>query len=569
MCTFPDLASVLLPNPADLDVLALELGPDHQLTVVVTSVQSEVGCPNCRAAASRIHSRYTRTLADLPWADFTVRLQLISRKWFCPTNACPRRIFTERLPTIVAPWARRTRRLIGHHHDLGLTLGGRAGTRLASRLDQPTSRDTLLRGVRRSPETPVSTPRHLGVDDFAFRKGQTYGTLLVDLDHGEPIDVLPDRSAETLTRWLHEHPGVELISRDRAGAYAEGATNGAPDAVQVADRWHILKNLGEALSRLFTAHPQRLKSVPAPPETPLGPAENACRTTGDTWPVSSPSPDPVPSAPPATRQTKRQQLHEQRQAHRAMRYEQVQALIHQGVSLRAIARRLQLSRGTVRTYARAARAPIPQPRGKRASLLEPYIPYLLERWNAGRHVGTELLREIEAQGYQGGRSIAMDFFAAIRKQQGVTPMRRVGLARHTAVNPVGKPPSSRELAWLVLQRPERLDEVEQAWVRQVRHADPKLELAVMLAQEFALMVRERHPDGLDTWLERIETSGLADLRSFAAGIRRDYAAVKAALTVAYSNGIVEGNINRLKYLKKQMYGRANFDLLRKRVLHAA
>jgi transposase len=569
MCTFPDLVSWLLPTAADLHVTALALDPDHQLTLGVTSVQADVRCPSCYASAARIHSRYTRTIADLPWAEFTVRLQLSTRKWFCPTPTCSRRIFTERLPTMAAPWARRTHRLADHHQDLGLALGGRAGTHLSSDLAQPTSRDTLLRGVRRLPEPVVSTPRHLGVDDFAFRKGQRYGTLLVDLDQGDPIDVLPDRSAATLAHWLVDHPGIKIISRDRAGAYAEGATQGAPDAIQVADRWHILKNLGEALSRLFAVHLPPLTAVCAPAAATVGWAADTSGTGPDEQPAPAPTSAPSPSTPHAAHPTKAERLRQERHARRETRYVQVQALVQQGVSLRAIAQQLQISRGTVRTYARASTVPSSQARGKRVSQLAPYIPYLLERWNAGCHVGTELLREIEAQGYHGGRSIVMDFFAAIRKQQGVAPMQRTGLAPQTAVDPHTKPPTPRALAWLVLQRPERVHAMEQARLRQVRQADPKLELAVTLAQEFAVMVRERQPDALDGWLARAETSGLGALRSFAGGIRRDYAAVKAALTLAYSNGVVEGNINRLKYVKKQMYGRANFDLLRKRVLSAA
>ncbi len=344
---------------------------------------------------------------------------------------------------------------------------------------------------------------------------------------------------------------MELISRDRAGAYADGASQGAPGAVQVADRWHILKNLGEALSRLFATHPQALSSLPRPSAARV-PLADAGLTEGDDLSGASPMSDTLSPALRAVQPTKAERRRQQRQARRATRYERVQRLVQQGVSLRAIAQQLHLSRGTVRTYARAAAAPIPQPRGKRPSLLAPYIPYLLERWNAGCHVGTELLREIEAQGYRGGRSIVMDFFAALRKQQGIAPMRRTGLSRQTAVDPSGKPPTPRELAWLVLQRPARLDELEQARLLQVRHADPTLDLAVTLTQQFAVMVRERQPELLDGWLERVETSGLGELRSFAVGVRRDYAAVKAALTVAYSNGVVEGNINRLKYLKRQM-----------------
>lgn len=563
--SFASLVKLLLPESADLQLETLALNTvQGQLTLTVVSAQSSSDCPLCHQPAIRIHSRYSRSLIDLPWASLAVKLSLRVRRFFCLTPACSRRIFTERLPALVAPWARRTKRLANHHCAIGLALGGAAGSRIATELDQPASRNTLLRAVRSIPDQQPSTPQHLGVDDFAFRKGQTYGTILIDLDRHCPIELLPERTAEALCTWLQQHPGVELISRDRAGAYAEGAKQGAPEAVQVADRWHILKNLGEALIRLFADHPQVL--IP-PVTTPGTPAQSeTCGSTAQDTNLTPICPAPSPSAPPPTRAD---QLKQQRRDRRHERYDHVQALVAQGVSLHAIARQLHLSRGTVRKYARAATVPLPQPRGSRRSRLDPFKPYLLERWNSGCHVGAELLREIQAQGYGGGRSVVMDFMAALRKQQGVAPMKRKGLRAQVASDPTMRPPTARELAWLVLKRPERCDETEKARLVQVKQREPKVEVAVTLAQEFASMVRERQADLLDGWLERAGRSGLGSLKSFADGIRRDYSAVRAALSMAYSNGVVEGNVNRVKYLKRQMYGRAKFDLLRKRVLNAA
>jgi transposase len=536
----------------------LDLDPDcHQIIVSATSVRAEGICPHCNVPSARSHSRYQRILADLPWADFTVRIELTVRKWFCSTAACSRRIFTERLPSIVAPWARRTQRLAERQRMIGLTVAGTAGAHVAKQVDQPTSRHTILRLVRQTPEHEMPTPRHLGVDDWAQRKGRTYATILVDLEQGCPIDLLPDRTATTLASWLREHPGVEIITRDRAGAYAEGATEGAADAVQVADRWHILKNLGDALSRVFAEHPQALRPMKSCAETEVQIEEDGsplCRERN--------------AAPPAP-QSKAERTQQQRQERRQARYDQVHALLKEGVSLRTIARKLRLSRETVRKYAHAAAALTSQPRAKRASLLDPYKPYMIERWNAGCHIGTDLLREIQKQGYQGSRSIALDFIAAIRRQQGVAPMKRSGLPAQAATDPTVRPATPRELVWLVLQRPDRLDEAEKARLMHARQAAPAVEASVDLAQEFAVMVRERQPERLESWLERAEASGQSALRSFAGGIRRDYAAVEAALRLPYSNGPVEGQVNRLKFLKRQMYGRAKFDLLRKRVLYAA
>src|SRR5438552_8102726 len=220
-------------------------------------------CPLCTTPAQRLHSHYERTLADLPWAAYHVRLQLRVRKWFCRNRQCPRRIFSERLPTVAAPWARRTLRLAQRLVALGVALGGKAGVRLGHAWEVAVSRNTLLRLLRRQPEPAAPTPRVLGVDDWALRKGHTYGTILVDLERRQPVALLPERTAAPVAQWLREHPGVEVIARDRASAYAEGARQGAPQATQVADRFHLLQNLRETLDEVFTAHHQALNAVHA------------------------------------------------------------------------------------------------------------------------------------------------------------------------------------------------------------------------------------------------------------------------------------------------------------------
>ena len=526
-----------------------------QIMLRVTSRQSAGPCPRCAVPASRVHSHYTRTLADLPWAHYRVHLQLCVRKFFCDNASCSRRIFTERLPDIVAPWARRTRRLIMWLAHIGIALGGAAGRRLSQRLGMAVGRNTLLRTVRQLPVPACALPTVLGVDDFALRKRQTYGTVLIDLERRQPVALLPDREAETLGEWLRAHPQVAVVTRDRSKAYERGIRHGAPAAIQVADRFHLLQNLAEALEQVFSKHSTALKAVnDAMRQVPV--------SQQDGLPVA---PVPLPPSP-----TMVQAKAARRRARRVALYEQIWTLRRQGASGQAIARQLGIGRCTVFRYLRVSGFPERKARSDRGrSVLTPYKAYLLQRWNDGCHEALRLFEELKSHGYSGSYVTVARYAQRLRAAQGLAPrQRRVAQPLPVVVELTHPPLTVRQAAWLVLRRSEKRTHGDEHLLVQLHTQHTEVAEAIELAQDFAQLVRKRTPQRLDAWLTRAAKSSLVAFQRFAKRLRDDYAAVKAGVTLSWSNGPVEGHINRLKMLKRQMFGRAHLDLLHRRFVLA-
>lgn len=502
-------------------------------TVVLEGQGTEASapCPTCGATTASIHDRYVRRPLDLPWRGHVVRLVLTVRRFRCLTRACPRRTFTEPFGPQLARRGQRTAEADTLLVSLAWTAGGEGGARLARAAGVPTSPDTLLRLLRRTTAAGGATPRVLGVDDFALRRGHRYGTILIDLELHAVLDLLLDRTAASLADWLRAHPGVEIIVRDRSGAYADGARAGAPDAVQVADRFHLVKNGSDALDEVVRSCRQRIEY-----------AEPAAEIT---------TPPAVPE-PPLSR-TNQEQL--ARRARRRARWQQVRDRRDAGDSIQGIARELGMGRRTVRHYLASsepppARSPPPPP-GLTSPRLRPYAGYLQGRWQAGCHNISQLFREIKAQGYPGSRTLL---------DQALRPW-------HPPRPPRGSRSRRRRLSvrWLCLRPPDQLAPDERQALAQLLAGDPALATGYQLLQRFRQLVATRDHSALDTWLADAEASGLSPFVSLAHGIRADRAAVDAALTLVWSNGQTEGQVHRLKLIKRQGYGRAKLDLLARRV----
>jgi transposase len=487
-----------------------------------------------------VHSRYERKLADAAVAGRPVELRLRVRRFFCDSEGCGVRTFAEQVTGLTARYARRTVLVRGMLESIGLALAGRAGARLATTLGLPASRSTLLRLIRALPDPEIGSVAVLGVDDFSLRRGHVYGTVLVDINTHRPLDLLADREADTFAAWLREHPGTQVVCRDRAGAYAEGARSGAPGAIQVADRWHLWHNLAEHVEKTIAAHHGCLRQPDIPPEVPIEDSSAA---------------DLAEAAETAQLQrTENTALVTRTKA----RYQAVQTLKADGKGIKTIMRELDLAKETVRRFFRAQSVEelLAKSRAGRPSVLDAYKPYLHQRWNTGITNASTLYREITEQGYRGSRGTVAAYLAPFRAL-GATPP------------PPPAIPKVRQITSWMLRRPEDLDAEEQLQLKQILAACPHLKATATHVATFAEMLTGRHGERLDSWMAAVDAADLPHLHRFITGLRRDDHAVRNGLTLSHSSGTVEGNVNRIKMIKRQMYGRAKFDLLRKRILLAA
>jgi transposase len=462
------------------------------------------------------------------------------------------RIFTERLPAVVAPWARRTLRLVQHLSALGLALGGQAGARLAARLQWRTSSDTLLRLVQAAPVPAAPAPQVIGVDEWAWRRGQRYGTILVNLADHRVMDLLPERSAERVAAWLAQHPTVLVVCRDRSALYADGIRRGAPHAVQVVDRFHLVKNLREAVEAFL--HNQR----PA--------LQAAARTAQVLTQVAGPVPvTPMYRGRRQCSQARQQRLETAQQRCQApwvAIYQAIHALHAQGTPVAAIARQLGISRPTVYTYLRRETPPSPRSPQRSRQVLRPYKSYLIRRWREGCTDSMQLWREMRALGYTHSARTVSRFITQLRRAT------ESGQAPETQASAYARPqgPSARAVSFVLICPEVQRSDDAQLYLDQLCQGETRVAQANTLIQAFLALVRERRGGDLEAWMAEAMASGIEELARFAEGFQEDLSAIKAGLTLEWSNGVTEGQIHRLKLLKRQGYGRAGVALLRQRVL---
>lgn len=534
------VVKMLLPHLAVV-VLDQVVARDGGIVIYAHTPDMAVACPGCGSLTAAVHGRYARTLDDAAISGRTVRIRLRVRQLRCREGGCPVATFAEQVPGLAGAYARRTGRARQLLERIAIALCGRAGARLACWLGIWADRTTMIRILRSLPDPAAPEATKLGVDDFATRRGRTYGTVLIDTETGQVLDLLPDREAGTLAAWLAEHPAVKVICRDRAGAYADAANRGAPQAIQVADRFHLWKNLIEYVEKTVSRHRADLPATAAGPDEPPG---------LDGQPASG-----APGAGPAPRDSARD-------GRIVIRTRERHTAVHQrlaaGQNHTQIARELGLDRHTVRRFARAAdpgellTASAP---AQRPTVLDGHTDYLRQRWDQGCHDAARLAAELKARGYRGSVKTVRRYLQPFR--DGITPPTRPAS------------PAVRDVTRWICTRPDRLADDDKARLGEILARSAPLAATAGHVAAFAAMLTGRTGTraALTEWLNTVDAADLPHLRSFTAGIRRDLDAVINGLTMPDNSGPVEGTVNKIKYLKRQMFGRANFDLLRIRVLH--
>jgi transposase len=480
------------------DITNLRQVNSETIYVEASSNSTKAECPYCQTISNKRHSAYIRRPKALPWDNFSIRLCLTIQRYFCENPTCGKRTFAERLPQIVDFQAQRTIQLIRVLRLIAFETSAEATARISEHLHMSVSADTIIRILRATSLPERTCPRVLGIDDWAVKRGQNYGTILIDLETHKAVELLPDRTADTVKEWLQSHPEVEIIARDRSKEYKVGINAAAPHAIQVVDRWHLYHNLRQKLEKTISGN---------------------------------------------LRETKKKT--EKSSSIRQKRFELVRYLHSRGYSVRAISRALEMHRATVTTYIEADHLSDWKHRSSRKSKVKQYDSYLRKRWNEGCRNSSALWKELKQLGYKGKYNSVYRYLRRYRTNQRYSP---------------------RKTACIFMANPDKLISEDKDYLHHLINSSDPLASVYKLSQDFISIFSNQAVERLDDWLSAADHSDFRIFKNFAASLREDIEAVRAALIYPWSNGQTEGQVNRLKTIKRQMYGRANFDLLRIRVL---
>jgi transposase len=490
---FPINLSSLFGFPSTLDLDSIEVH-DQSVIVYLHATSPTAACSQCGTAGSRVHSRYQRTIADLAFGGRNLVIRLQVRKWICPEASCSRHIFAECFPEVVQRYARMTDRLIKALQAVGTITNGADAAQIASSFGVPTTAKTIIRRVLQLPLPSEGEVAKVGIDEWAWKKGHRYGTILVDLEKRRNVQLLADRSAETSTAWLRTHPEIDLVSRDRGKIFRDAATEGAPQAKQVTDRFHLQKNFAEALEKFFRKQGSVLKKATQ-------------RSTGKTHPAERVV---VPEKVAQERRARHRQ-------HVSL-HKRIWKLYREGYHKEQIAHAVGVSSSTVyRTLEQETPPPVRR-RSRSASIVDPYLSYLASRWNQGCHNVSQLYKEIVDQGYTGTqRTLQMRLL--LFRPKGAYPV-----SKQTII--WDKPPSSRGVALMMVRPTQSRTREQTAYLDQLIPSNETVAVVFTLAQDFGCLLRKHEGRvRLEQWKAAVRTSGIAELIAFVDGLADDAEAV--------------------------------------------
>ena len=507
-------------------------------------------CPSCEKYSKRVHDYYYRTINDLPVFQNRTIILLKTRKFKCGNNRCHRKVFSEHTPDIVR-YSRRTSRATRILETFAIELTGRLGSILSKQMHLTVSSSTITRIAYSQPLPDINQPRVLGVDDWAYRKGVSYGTILIDMETSRPIELLPSRDGQVLKDWLLKNNDVKIITRDRANSYTAAINEACPNAVQIADRFHLLMNLSDALDTYFKSVSPKIRSlIMAKSNEFLDLQENEdkkeLRTT-------------KPQAMPVT-----QEPAEPKVDQRLEKFNKVKELQAKGVSILRISKNLSMNRTTVRSYFLQETL---SPRShSKSTNIELFTGHILSRLNTNGYIIKDIIEEIKGLGFNGSKTQAYHNINIIKENHGICTQ---GFAQIQCTRiPYVRPLNSRRLVRYIGSRmTEITDHYERYYLQTLLDNITELRIVRKLVQIFKTMLA-RGCGNIRRWIDFVKLSKykLAGLKAFARGLSRDIKAVENGINMPWSNGAVEGHVNRIKSIKRQMYGRASFELLRKKVI---
>lgn len=552
------IPSFIIPSGLKLSKAVL-VNQDPGLLIAAVSTQKRSACPCCGKLSQSIHGFYGRSLSDLPVSGKEVKVILRVRKFFCKNRKCSRIVFTERFDDQIKSHKRCFSRSADLVRSVGTELGGNRGAVLCQVIGYPVSSSTVLRTLKGiSVSVRPLTSGVIGVDDWAYKKGRNYGTIIVDLIDKEIVDLLPDREADTLAQWLKAHPEVHTVSRDRASAYALGVKNGAPDAIQVADRFHLLINLKDAFQRSLRKHGAVIKKCFEEMGAEQGSALETEEKKGR-----------IEETPKATEPSILSSCTEARAPtvgnigpDRQFKFQKAKELRHKGYGIKAIAKQLRADRKTIRKYLACEYLVSREINESRTFTNFCDFETELVRLSQANTTYLTLFNHITEMGFNGKYT---QFCERMNKliNDGKTAKTR-GDRLLPLLQPV-KTWSLSKLAFIALAKTGTLKEEEQKYLDLLLQKSPEIKRSTDLAHSFRQLFVAKAEGSLTEWIKLAGAEG-SPLKGFAKSINQDYEAVNQAVISTISNGQVEGQVNKLKTIKRKMYGRAGFELLRKIVL---